>query len=40
MTDSGLQQALARRPQVWGGWITAPSFHGPEEFALWRFFAG
>ena len=33
MTDSRLQQALARRPRVWGGWITGPSFHGPEEFA-------
>ena len=33
MTDSRLQQALATRPPVWGGWITGPSFHGPEEFA-------
>ncbi len=33
MTDSRLQQVLAAEPQVWGGWIAAPSFHGPEEFA-------
>jgi 4-hydroxy-2-oxoheptanedioate aldolase len=33
MSDSRLQQALASKPQVWGGWITAPSFSGPEEFA-------
>lgn len=33
MSASRLQQALASRPQVWGGWITGPSFSGPEEFA-------
>jgi 4-hydroxy-2-oxoheptanedioate aldolase len=33
MSDSRLQQALASKPQVWGGWITGPSFSGPEEFA-------
>ncbi|WP_431237058.1 HpcH/HpaI aldolase family protein [Mycolicibacterium aichiense] len=33
MTTSRLQQALADKPQVWGGWITGPSFLGPDEFA-------
>lgn len=33
MTQSRLQQALATKARVWGGWIAAPSFHGPEEFA-------
>jgi 4-hydroxy-2-oxoheptanedioate aldolase len=33
MSDSRLQQALASKAQVWGGWITGPSFSGPEEFA-------
>jgi 4-hydroxy-2-oxoheptanedioate aldolase len=33
MSGSRLQQALASKPQVWGGWITGPSFTGPEEFA-------
>ncbi|QEN13174.1 HpcH/HpaI aldolase family protein [Mycolicibacterium sp. ELW1] len=33
MTASRLQQALAGKPQVWGGWITGPSFLGPDEFA-------
>lgn len=33
MSDSRLQQVLASKPQVWGGWITGPSFSGPEEFA-------
>ncbi|MCX2930802.1 aldolase/citrate lyase family protein [Mycobacterium sp. CVI_P3] len=33
MSDSRLQQALAGKPQVWGGWITGPSFAGPDEFA-------
>ncbi|HTY27464.1 MAG TPA: aldolase, partial [Mycobacterium sp.] len=33
MTHSRLQQAVADKPQVWGGWITAPTFNGPEEFA-------
>ncbi|HEY5150944.1 MAG TPA: aldolase/citrate lyase family protein, partial [Mycobacterium sp.] len=33
MSGSRLQQALASKPQVWGGWITGPSFSGPEEFA-------
>lgn len=31
--SSRLQQDLAEQARVWGGWITAPSFHGPEEFA-------
>jgi len=33
MSGSRLQHALASKPQVWGGWITGPSFSGPEEFA-------
>ena len=33
MTASRLQQALADKAQVWGGWITGPSFAGPDEFA-------
>lgn len=33
MTASRLQQALAGKPRVWGGWITGPSFLGPDEFA-------
>ncbi|MET0900919.1 MAG: aldolase/citrate lyase family protein [Mycobacterium sp.] len=30
---SRLQDALAGKDQLWGGWITAPSFNGPEDFA-------
>ena len=33
MTTSHLQQALADRKPVWGGWITGPTAIGPEEFA-------
>jgi 4-hydroxy-2-oxoheptanedioate aldolase len=33
MTGSHLQQALARRKPVWGGWVTGPTLIGPEEFA-------
>ncbi|WP_197382581.1 HpcH/HpaI aldolase family protein [Mycolicibacterium mengxianglii] len=33
MTASRLQEALAGRDHLWGGWITAPSFSGPEDFA-------
>ena len=33
MTASRLQQALTDKPHVWGGWITGPSFLGPDEFA-------
>ncbi|WP_167099013.1 HpcH/HpaI aldolase/citrate lyase family protein [Mycobacterium sp. DL592] len=33
MTGSRLQHALAAKAQVWGGWITGPSFLGPSEFA-------
>jgi 4-hydroxy-2-oxoheptanedioate aldolase len=33
MSGSRLQRALASKPQVWGGWLTGPSFSGPEEFA-------
>lgn len=33
MADSRLQHALTTKAQVWGGWITGPSFSGPEEFA-------
>lgn len=33
MTASRLQDALATKPQVWGGWITGPTALGPEVFA-------
>lgn len=33
MNASRLQQALDGKDQVWGGWITGPSFLGPDEFA-------
>jgi 4-hydroxy-2-oxoheptanedioate aldolase len=33
MTESHLQQALARGKPVWGGWITGQTSIGPEEFA-------
>jgi 4-hydroxy-2-oxoheptanedioate aldolase len=33
LTPSRLQQALAGKTRVWGGWVTGPSFTGPEEFA-------
>ena len=31
--QSGLQQALASRDHVWGGWVVGPTIIGPEEFA-------
>lgn len=31
--SSRLQDALATKTSLWGGWITAPSFSGPEDFA-------
>jgi len=33
MTESRLQQSLARAEPIWGGWITGPTAIGPEEFA-------
>jgi 2-keto-3-deoxy-L-rhamnonate aldolase RhmA len=33
MTPSRLQDALAARHQVWGGWVVGPTIIGPEEFA-------
>lgn len=30
---SRLQEALAARAQVWGGWVVGPTVLGPEEFA-------
>jgi len=33
MMPSRLQEALAANPQVWGGWVVAPTVIGPEEFA-------
>lgn len=33
MTHSRLQEALAAREQVWGGWVVGPGIIGPEEFA-------
>jgi 4-hydroxy-2-oxoheptanedioate aldolase len=33
MTRGRLQDALAGKPQVWGGWVVGPTIIGPEEFA-------
>jgi 4-hydroxy-2-oxoheptanedioate aldolase len=33
MTLSRLQEALAAKAQVWGGWVVGPTIIGPEEFA-------
>ncbi|MGE2690756.1 HpcH/HpaI aldolase family protein [Mycolicibacterium pulveris] len=33
MTASRLQQALATKEPVWGGWVVGPTIIGPEEFA-------
>ncbi|MCV7223193.1 HpcH/HpaI aldolase family protein [Mycolicibacterium elephantis] len=33
MTSSRLQQALAAKERVWGGWVVGPTIIGPEEFA-------
>jgi 2-keto-3-deoxy-L-rhamnonate aldolase RhmA len=33
MTPSRLQEALAAKQRVWGGWIVGPTIIGPEEFA-------
>lgn len=33
MTLSRLQEALAAKEQVWGGWVVGPTIIGPEEFA-------
>ena len=33
MTPSRLQDALAAKEQVWGGWVIGPTIIGPEEFA-------
>jgi 4-hydroxy-2-oxoheptanedioate aldolase len=33
MTPSRLQDALAAKKQVWGGWVVGPTLIGPEEFA-------
>jgi 2-keto-3-deoxy-L-rhamnonate aldolase RhmA len=33
MMRSRLQEVLATRGQVWGGWVVGPSIIGPEEFA-------
>jgi 4-hydroxy-2-oxoheptanedioate aldolase len=30
---SPLQEALAAKPHIWGGWVVGPTFIGPEEFA-------
>ena len=32
-TTSRLQDALATRAQVWGGWVVGPTVLGPEQFA-------
>lgn len=33
MSASRLQDALATKSQVWGGWVVGPTILGPEEFA-------
>jgi 4-hydroxy-2-oxoheptanedioate aldolase len=33
MTLSRLQEALAAKEHVWGGWVVGPTIIGPEEFA-------
>jgi 4-hydroxy-2-oxoheptanedioate aldolase len=33
MTLSRLQDALAARERIWGGWVVGPTIIGPEEFA-------
>ena len=33
MTLSRLQEALAAKEQMWGGWVVGPTIIGPEEFA-------
>ena len=33
MSQSRLQQALATRDHIWGGWVVGPTIIGPEEFA-------
>lgn len=33
MSTSRLQDALAAKPQVWGGWVVGPTAIGPEEFS-------
>jgi len=33
MTLSRLQEALAAKEQLWGGWVVGPTILGPEEFA-------
>ncbi len=33
MTASRLQEALATKAHLWGGWVVAPTVMGPEEFA-------
>lgn len=33
MTSSRLQDALATKERVWGGWVVGPTIIGPEEFA-------
>jgi 4-hydroxy-2-oxoheptanedioate aldolase len=33
VTSSRLQEALAAKEQIWGGWVVGPTIIGPEEFA-------
>jgi 4-hydroxy-2-oxoheptanedioate aldolase len=33
MTQSRLQEALAAKERIFGGWVVAPTIFGPEEFA-------
>ena len=32
-TPSRLQEALAAKERIWGGWVVGPTIIGPEEFA-------
>jgi 4-hydroxy-2-oxoheptanedioate aldolase len=32
MTSSRLQEALATKERIWGGWVVGPTIIGPEEF--------
>lgn len=34
MTAGGLQEALAAKERIFGGWVVGPTIIGPEEFAL------
>jgi 4-hydroxy-2-oxoheptanedioate aldolase len=37
VTLGRLQEALAAKQQIWGGWVVGPTIIGPEEFASARY---